>query len=402
MVSQPRPNDPTRKRRRHPGGHIELPINLDEDPRYLALGPLGFTLLASAMARSARTLTDGYISPAAFKSLTADAPYTRRVREDVARKLDAWGFWVRIPGGGYRILDFDRFAMPAAEVAAFRAGQAAKAQLGGQARAAADPPRDRGRFVIDAGPNQPTHRPEHQPDGLDNDQPVSQPPDEPGASPDTDADTGVDAVLEEAAPLPNLHPHSSTAQRAEEDRGKSSYPSTGSESLVGFQRGALPPSALPVSSILSPSANERTARNAGIRTGRRGKRYDPTWAPHSAPIERAWDRPELSLFREAWEARGFRRPPTERQWPYLRGVNYLDPEALATLVRDAPQGAQSNDVIKDVLRHINAAPRLKAMLAAGREGVPKGWTPPPEQDEVPEDLLMYNAGWEREPLAADP
>jgi hypothetical protein len=63
-------------------------------------------------------------------------------------------------------------------------------------------------------------------------------------------------------------------------------------------------------------------------------------------------------------ARGFRKPPTQKQWRLLEGVNDRDPAALATLIRDAPDG-QSNEVMGYVFDRINADPRLRGFLAAG-------------------------------------
>jgi hypothetical protein len=75
--------------------------------------------------------------------------------------------------------------------------------------------------------------------------------------------------------------------------------------------------------------------------------------------------------RLAWRGRGFLRPPSERQWTLLEGVNAHDPVRLAALIREAPAEArQSNEVVGYVLSRINADPTLRAHLAAGLAHAP--------------------------------
>ncbi len=123
--------------------------------------------------------------------------------------------------------------------------------------------------------------------------------------------------------------------------------------------------AVPTTTPISPDGEHAGTGGSGIRIGRRGKRYDPAWPPASGRDIAGWLTDECKTVRIAWEWRGFRRSPSEKQWALLEGVNAAAPEALAALVEEAPAGLQSNEVIAFVLTRLNADPALRPLITAG-------------------------------------
>ncbi len=113
-----------------PGGHIRLPLNLDEDEHWSALGDAGLALFVRALAYAARNLTDGAISRRAFQRLTVHL--RPKVAAQVVQRLVDVGVW-EVTSEGWQIAGWTDFAWSAEQVAAYRATQTAKAAAGGRA-----------------------------------------------------------------------------------------------------------------------------------------------------------------------------------------------------------------------------------------------------------------------------
>ena len=118
---------------------------------------------------------------------------------------------------------------------------------------------------------------------------------------------------------------------------------------------------------IGDSAPDPVSRSTGVRTGRKGKRYDPAWSKASEAEWSGWEAPEKAAFRRAWVGRGFRRPPSAEQWALLDDVNRAEPERLARFVAEAPNDLQSNEVIRVVLGHLNEDPLLRRLVTTGKE-----------------------------------
>jgi hypothetical protein len=98
-----------------------------------------------------------------------------------------------------------------------------------------------------------------------------------------------------------------------------------------------------------------------VPTDRSDRPTVPTVPTVPAPVEswgprpKAWDK-----FREAWEGRGLRRPPTEAQRQAMWEAVDARPETMAAVVRDAPAGSSAAVLVGLVLT------RWREVQRAGR------------------------------------
>jgi hypothetical protein len=344
-------------------GHIRLPLDFDEDEGWASVGAIGQAIAICALTASARNLTDGYISTITYRRLTVDV--TRKHAAQAATGLERIGFWQPVGGGGWQVVRWEQYAFTAEQVDEYRSSQAEKARAGGQARAATATRDGRGRMTSST---EPKSQPSVQPDGLDTHQPVHQPESSPDT--DTDADTG----FRPRASGPRTRGDDSFSdigneEEATEARSSASRSSDGrdDEDLSSVPRAAGPPDGPPgiaTGGGIGDPVPDPVSTPTGVCIGRRGRRYDSTWPKASEAAVSGWETERCDAARQAWEAHGFRKPPTQKQWRLLEGVNDRDPITLAALIRDAPAG-QSNEIVGCVLRRINADPRLRGFLAAG-------------------------------------
>jgi len=335
------------------GGHIQLPLDVDEAEDWSALGDDGLALFVRAATSSARNLTDGHITRLAFSRLTVGA--RRGVAAKLAARLVDAGFW-EAEGDGWQVVDWPRYAMTSDEVRAYQARQAAKAPAGGRARASIGERDANGRWI---GPGfQPDNQPVSQPTGLAANQPGGQP----NASPDTDTDANtVQAVPAE---------EQSVSLNAE-DAGVpvASVGDADAARLPAWALAPRPTDEKEGSGVGVTDPDPVSVGEAGLRVGRRGKRYDPEWPPASEHSVPGWRTTRFDVFRRAWEARGFDDSPTWKQWQVLSRVNEQEPTALARFVAEAPSGLQSNEVIGCVFERLNADPGLRLLIGpAGTAG----------------------------------
>ncbi len=343
------------------GAHVNLPIDIDEAERWTALGDDGIAFFVRTLAFSARNLTNGVISQRAFKILTVHLK--PRHAAQVVERLVQGGFWELTPNG-WRVVDWEQYALTAAEVEARRATNAANAVAGGVARATTAPRDARGRMIAAV-------QPEAQPGRLDGHQPEVQQESSPNTVALTDADavglweTASPAELKSSLITSGVATHH-VVPPATGPLGELPIDGDDDDGISSAGAAGHPPP--PVSTSVSHHDDHERVR--GIRVGRRGKRYDPSWSPASEPYHAAWRLPEKAAFRAAWMARGFQRPPTERQWALLDGLNRAVPDVLAGLVAEAPPGVQSNEVVRHILRRINADPALRVHMAGARHDAP--------------------------------